>query len=422
MPVDDLWYLRKRGANNTRLPSRRHGQGKRWRVRYSDTDGTTRTRFFEREVDAKAFDAKQIAGVVEPDPPLRRDQPAITFKEYGERWRVSRQIGQALEYQRHLESRLRHHHYPYFGHRPIRAINVTDVLEWIAKLFAANVAQSSLKTYFDVLNTIMNAAVIDKVITDNPCRAVRLSAILRGFSRAPKWVPTVEDVAAFMEVVPPPFRAAIWLGAGAGMRLGEVLGMEAGPRCVDYAGSEIHVVQQLRFHKVQYGGFYLAPPKSGSVGDVDLDDDVAAALRNHIVDHPPVTVELADITRGTPDPGKPVTRRSVPLLFTDDQDRPIHDQAWSKLWQGWRKAAGWPQEGTFHSLRHFFATMLISANLDPTDVQKALRHSTLRITLETYVHWWPKKERRRNVVGTALRDAAANRTAIRGGCARADLY
>jgi integrase len=72
-------------------------------------------------------------------------------------------------------------------------------------------------------------------------------------------------------------------------------------------------------------------------------------------------------------------------------------------------SAGWPDEGTFHSLRHYFATALITAGADPTDVQKALRHSSLRITLETYVHWWPKKQRRRSVVGTALREAADKR-------------
>jgi integrase len=78
-----------------------------------------------------------------------------------------------------------------------------------------------------------------------------------------------------------------------------------------------------------------------------------------------------------------------------------------KLWSGWREAAGWPIEGTFHSLRHYYATALISAGADPTDVQKALRHSSLRITLETYVHWWPRKQRRRNVVGTAITEAVA---------------
>jgi integrase len=57
----------------------------------------------------------------------------------------------------------------------------------------------------------------------------------------------------------------------------------------------------------------------------------------------------------------------------------------------------------------YFATALITAGADPTDVQKALRHSSLRITLETYVHWWPKKQRRRSVVGTALQEAADKR-------------
>jgi integrase len=52
-------------------------------------------------------------------------------------------------------------------------------------------------------------------------------------------------------------------------------------------------------------------------------------------------------------------------------------------------------------------TALISAGADPTDVQKTLRHANLRTTLETYVRWWPKKEHRRNVVGSALRAAEA---------------
>jgi hypothetical protein len=54
MPVDDLWYLNKRGPNNKRLRSKRHGKGKRWRVRYQDTNGAQRTKFFDREVDATA--------------------------------------------------------------------------------------------------------------------------------------------------------------------------------------------------------------------------------------------------------------------------------------------------------------------------------------------------------------------------------
>jgi integrase len=104
-------------------------------------------------------------------------------------------------------------------------------------------------------------------------------------------------------------------------------------------------------------------------------------------------------------------RVSVALRFTDELGRPIHDQAWSNMWRHWRRAAGWPDNGTFHSLRHYFATALISAGADPTDVQRALRHSSLRITLETYVHWWSKKQRRRSVVGTAIQALTVQRRA-----------
>jgi hypothetical protein len=48
------------------------------------------------------------------------------------------------------------------------------------------------------------------------------------------------------------------------------------------------------------------------------------------------------------------------------------------MWQQWRRAAGWPAEGTFHSLRHYFATALITARADPTDVQRALGATPVR--------------------------------------------
>jgi integrase len=75
---------------------------------------------------------------------------------------------------------------------------------------------------------------------------------------------------------------------------------------------------------------------------------------------------------------------------------------------------GWPrQHGTFHALRHFFATTLITNHAEPQEVQRLLRHKTLRITLETHVHWWPKRDRRRGVVGAVL--AAANTRPPRAG-------
>ncbi|MEO3780380.1 tyrosine-type recombinase/integrase [Micromonospora sp. B11E3] len=228
--------------------------------------------------------------------------------------------------------------------------------------------------------------------------------MLRGFSRAPKWVPTEGEVLALLDAVPPRYRAAIWLGAGQGCRLGEALGMEEGARCADQERAELHIAQQLRYAPQQYGGFYLSEPKAGSSGTVDLDPVVGQVLAEHVRDFPPVSVELVDITSGDP------VRRSVPLLFTTTRGNPFTDRTWSREWADWREAAGWPKEhGTFHALRHFFATTLITNHAEPQEVQRMLRHKTLRITLETYVHWWPKRERRRGLVGTVLQTAETRR-------------
>jgi hypothetical protein len=201
------------------------------------------------------------------------------------------------------------------------------------------------------------------------------------------------------------YHGLLWLGAGAGLRISEGLGFEDGPRCLDAVNEEIHVVQQLRYAPREYeGGFYLSLPKGGSSGTVDLDPMVAAALRRHVQEYPPVEVEMIDVTSGSP------ACRRVPLLFTTTHGNPFTDRTWSAEWIKWREKAGWPKEhGGFHALRHFFATTLITNHADPKEVQRALRHSTLQITLETYVHFWPRRERRRGVVGDVLRAASEQR-------------
>jgi integrase len=404
MPVDDLWHLSKRGPDGKRLPSKRYGRGKRWRVRYKDANGEPRERLFERKTDADSWDAKARTGAAE-ESKVDQSERRLTFQEYGERWRLSREVGWALETRKRVESNLRCHLYPVFGDRPPRAVTLTSVLEWLSRRLDGGTPKSSLKLYFELLDGVMAAAVLDKVVPDNPCDGVKLAQVLRGLSLAPKWVPAEDEVLALLDAVPERYRAAIWLGAGQGCRFGEVLGMEDGTRCVDAARSELHVVQQLRYAPQEHGGFYLSEPKAGSFGTIDLDPVVRDVLAEHVRRFPPVDVSLIDTTSGEP------IRRTVPLLFTTTHGNPFTDRTWSREWVGWRDAAGWPKEhGTFHALRHFFATTLITNHAEPQEVQRLLRHKTLRITLDTYVHWWPKRDRRRGLVGGILR-AASERSA-----------
>ncbi|QDY05751.1 site-specific integrase [Micromonospora sp. HM134] len=401
MAVDDLWYLTKRGPDGKRLPSKRHGRGKRWRCRYEDASGQARERLFERKVDADDFDARARAGVAE-EAKVQQSERHLTFKEYGERWRLSREVGWALETRKRVESNLRCHLYPVFGDRPLRAIRLTTVLEWLTRRLGEGTPKSSLKLYVELLDAVLSAAVTDKLIPDNPCDGVKLAQVLRGLTHAPKWVPTEDEVLVLLDVVPARYRAAVWLGAGQGCRFGEALGMEHSARCVDQERGKLHIIQQLRYAPQEYGGFYISEPKAGSAGTIDLDPVVGQVLTEHVQQFPPVPVDLVDITTGDP------VRRTVPLLFTTSRGNPFTDRTWSREWADWRDTAGWPKEhGTFHALRHFFATTLITNHAEPQEVQRLLRHKTLRITLETYVHWWPKRERPKGLVGAVLRAAGS---------------
>jgi len=67
-----------------------------------------------------------------------------------------------------------------------------------------------------------------------------------------------------------------------------------------------------------------------------------------------------------------------------------------------------PDGFRFHDQRHYFASLLIAQGLDVKVVQKSLRHSSAKTTLDTYGHMWPdKEESARAAVSRVLADRTA---------------
>lgn len=410
MGVHDIWYKSTKGPNGERIKAAKYGRGKRWRVRYTDASGEPQEQMFERKRDAEKFDSDVRSGTA-PEVRLDHAERNVTFPAYADRWRQARNITWVIDTRSRIESNLRLHLKPAFP-GVARAITQTDVLQWLSRYLEAGLAMSSVRLYFELFDTVMAAAVLDGAIEFNPCDGIKLSQVFRGLTRAPKWVPDDRQVMRLFEVVPERYHIALLLGAGEGLRIGEALGMEDGPRCVELEHGELHVVQQLCYAPSEYdGGFHLRLPKCVQTFDpasatVDLDPMVAAAWQWHRREYPPVEVDMLDLTSGRP------VRRSVPLLITTTHKNPFTDKTWSSEWVKWRRLAGWPEDRNhsgFHALRHYFATKLIKEHVDPKDVQRALRHGTLALTLETYVHFWPRAERRRGVVGEALKPIIAGR-------------
>ena len=390
MAVDDLWYLRKRDPDTgERVSSKRHGRGKRWRVRWIDPEtGRPRAELFDRKIDAERHDANRRTDISRGqyiDPQAGR----VTVAEYAELWRKN-QLHRASTAERCARV-IRRHVVPVLGSLSLAQVRTSHIRGWV-KDRAQVLSPSALAVaYFGTLVPMFNAAVADKRISGSPCVDIRLPEI----PDAEYYIAKEAQVHDLYQILPDQYKAIVYLAAGCGWRAGEIFGLEAD--AIDFLRREVHVRHQL----VALIGRkpFIGPPKTKtSKRTNELPDITANALARHLREFPAISVELDDET----DSRKPL-RRQVSLVFTNDHGRPIHRPDWSRIWTPAVKAVGLPKGFGLRDLRHYFATVLIFGGANVKTVQLAMGHTTPMITLNTYVGYWPDAvDRTRSLVNAVL--------------------
>ena len=80
-------------------------------------------------------------------------------------------------------------------------------------------------------------------------------------------------------------------------------------------------------------------------------------------------------------PGQAVTSNAA--------GRFLQRNAFGDCWRAAVKAAGLPKGTRYHDLRHFYASALIAANLNPKVIHARLRQATIAETMDTYGHLFP---------------------------------
>jgi integrase len=343
----------------------------KWRARYRDGDGREHSKHFARKVDAQDWLDGVTADVVTGrwvDP--RRAQ--TRFGVYSARWIEAQPLRPTSR--RTWSAYLRLHIDPAFGHRPLAAVNKTDVMAFQRGLQAHGLAPNTRRAIHGLLLRILSDAVEDGYLPRSP-----------GVGTLPTRPPrqrivpvSVEEVARLVEEMPPRYRAAVVLGAGCGLRIGEVLGLRQDR--VRFLARELDVVEQLIL--IPGGPPFLAPPKTNaSVRTVPMAQWVIDALAEHLAADP----------AGAQD-----------LVFRSKVGTPIWPNTFaSSVWGPARKRAGL-RHVRFHDLRHHFASLLIEAGESVKTVSALLGHADEVETLRTYTHLWPDAvSRARSVVDAA---------------------
>lgn len=310
----------------------------------------------------------------------------VLFQEYAERWRTV-QAQHRPTTAVHTEIMLRRHVYPYLGPRPMGAILPSDIQGWVAGRCAV-LAPSTVEFVYRLTVRVFRAACRDHLLVAHPCVDIRLPRADRG-----RVVPlTVGEVHELEAAMPPRLRVLVLVGAAAGLRQGEALGITTDR--IDFLRRTITVDRQLLLLPGRAPEF--APPKTRtSRRTIPVPQLVVDALAAH----------LAEFGEG-PDR----------LVFTNSDGSSIRRNRFSDTWRRAVAAAGIRPGVTFHDLRHFYASLLIWHGESVKTVQARLGHATAQETLDTYGHLWPDSEdRTRAAVEAALSPAAASHSGDASG-------
>ncbi|WP_406292669.1 tyrosine-type recombinase/integrase [Streptomyces sp. NBC_00624] len=405
--IQDRWYKVEIGADGKtrRMKSDRYGFGLRYRARYIGPDGTEKSKSFPDK-------QKRLADVwltnIEAD--MARGQyidpraARTTFREYAERWIAA--LTTDLASRAAVEGRLRLHALPYLGTRPIGSFQPEHIRDWNRQLESAVASASYRRLIFDAVSSVLAAAVDDRLLASNPCRARSVKAPRPAPSRVHPW--SASQVFAVRAGLPERYRAMADVGGGCGLRQGEIFGL-----AVDNIGDLgwLYVPQQVK--KVR-GSLVFAPPKRGKLRDVPLDPEVSVALTEHLKRFPPVDVTLPWVTPT----GPKVTHK---LAFTSSVGTALWSNGFNgERWKPALAAAGIipvPDKGQrhaaarehgMHALRHFYASVLLDAGENIKALSLYLGHSDPGFTLRVYTHLMPSSETRTRKAISAMYRAAGH--------------
>lgn len=249
----------------------------------------------------------------------------MTFKKYADDWLSAATCDEGTRVR--LEYELRLHVYPSFGGTPLAAIRPGTIRAWGQQLQQAGLAESYRRILFNDVATILNAAIDDKKISTNPVSA---KSVQRPNPQPIKVVPwSTDQVARFRAQVRQRYRVAVDLGAGCGLRQGEIFAVS--PDDIDPARPVLHIRRQV---KISHNRAIFALPKGGKTRDVPLPGSVARRLRAHAEAFPPIPVTLPWGTTT----GEPVT---VPLFLYTPQRQPLKRAGFNtSVWKPAIRATG----------------------------------------------------------------------------------
>jgi integrase len=326
----------------------------KYEAQYVDRNGRRHRQLFVLKRDADRWLQEQTAGIVTGqwvDPRAGRQN----LKDFAESWRARQVHADSTEAA--FKTVLTNHIYPELGGMKLEAIEPADI-QALVKKWSKEAAATTVALRYNMLAIVLRAAVRDRKIPVSPCVDIKLPRVE---SKA-ALVPIGTDmVLALRMAMPERYRLFVTLGAGAGMRRGEILGLTHDRVGMDFG--TIRVDRQLSRTASGDDVVFAAPKTKAATRTIPVGKVVTTAIREHI--------EVFGVHKSG-------------LLLTSEIGTPLRT---STLWTAWKKAADKiGADVTPHDLRHYYASVQIRGGTQIKQLQANLGHKSAQETWDTYGH------------------------------------
>ena len=332
----------------------------RWKARYRDPLGRTRSRTFDTKTEARRFldlaSAEMHRGDwIDPKAgQLRLDEWTHTFLRTAHDVEPSTRATYTRDLERYV--------LPRFGALALSQIRPLDIREWIGEELASGIAPSSVHRHFRTLRRVLNVAVEHELLAKSPCAGVKGPSVPDEEMR----FLNAEQLHTLADAMPDNQRLLVLTAGYAGLRWSELIGLRAGN--VRLADNAILVVEQL-VH-VERVWVRKQPKTRAGRRRVGIPASLTAALAEHI-----------DAFSGEGPDG---------LVFPNRAGNPIHASSFiTHYWKPAKATVG--LEGLrFHDLRHTAVALAIAHGAHVKAIQMRMGHSSAQVTLDRYGHLFPE--------------------------------
>ena len=250
---------------------------------------------------------------------------------------------------------------PYFGERRVNEITPSDVIQWQTEMKKMNFSDCYLRMLQNQMTALFTHASKIYNLKNNPCKKVKKMG--RSDSRSLTFW-TLEEYETFLDSVERDsryfvlFETLFWTG----MRIGELLALSK--EDVDFENNQINI--DKTFYR-SGGKDIITPPKTEqSIRVIEIPEFLTDELRDYM-EHMYML---------------PATERIFPIGQEAVQHKLKHNVEKSGV-----------KRIRVHDLRHSHASYLINQGVEPLLIKERLGHKDIRITLNTYGHLYPNRQK-----------------------------